>query len=152
MDWKKAFRNEAITDSVDNQAVAETPEPDRSATAGSVESEAGTAYATSIIDDLQPDPQPGLVEQLLARVISLESRVDALEKPSEPEQVYAVVPPQVDPAPPVNVVPPTGPLVVKGIHYKDAVCDECGQVHDGTGRVMDTRGKLIRNPKKCSQQ
>jgi hypothetical protein len=96
------------------------------------------------IEDNQPECQPGLVLQLLARVAALETRVDALEKPLSPglvEQLYTA---------PVNqVIPPTGALVVKGIHYRDAVCDECQQVHDGTGRTMDTRGKLIKNPKPC---
>jgi hypothetical protein len=92
------------------------------------------------------------IDSLEARIRDLENQPVAVVPAPESEQVYAVVPSQVDPVPPVNVVPPTGPLVVKGIHYKDAVCDECGQVHDGTGRVMDTRGKLIQNPKKCSQQ
>ncbi len=55
-------------------------------------------------------------------------------------------------APVVNQVTPPASLVPKKmIHYD--VCQECNQVHDGTGRFMDQRGKLIAKSKvkKCSQ-
>ena len=91
------------------------------------------------------------IESLEKWVHNLENRVDVLERPYlRPAQNNALPSfnyPSPGPAapPPVNVVPPTGALIPKGVSYADDICDTCGRVHDGTGRYMDARGKLTKD-------
>ena len=131
--WKESFRKEKITEAVNEQ------KPVNEVIAGPTPSPVVENVVVPASDPINPFEM---------RLSALEARVAILEKPPVP---YGL---ELPPAGiPVNqVTPPTGALVPKGIHYRDAVCDECQQVHDGTGRTMDTRGKLIKNPKKCSQQ
>ena len=98
-------------------------------------------------------PLAGAVSPLLKIVAELQARIDLLEKRIDALEFDSAVDANPKPTEPVvnQVQPPTALVPKNQVHYD--LCDECGQAHDGTGRFMDQRGKLIAKSKvkKCSQ-
>ena len=171
MSWKEAFRKQTSEPSDSNKAdqaakIIASTEANLS-TVGSTgrftgaipetdaeyANYAGIGTPTTPTTPETPDLQAlwSTIESLEKWVHNLENRVDVLERPYlRPAQNNALPSfnyPSPGPAapPPVNVVPPTGALIPKGVSYADDICDTCGRVHDGTGRYMDARGKLTKD-------